>query len=298
MDEDFCIAAVEEALARFGRPGIFNTDQGSQLTSRRFVEMVQGAGTLVSMDGRGRWLDNVFIERLWRSVKCECVYLHAFETASDLRSGLTGWVGLYHARRPHSALARFDNQPGISLGKAARLSEGMGPPHLSDLPRERRAVGSVLRHGFQPPEAQQGPSRPTVQSVHPQGRTPGVDACQERSVDAARTSVLADGMVDRQHVRLVAAVVERRAAVAGRAEGNALRRVRSVGPAGEVGREQARHVQQERPIANLAGARGLIEVVMLPAPLRLIQASRRPCAGRHRRPATRSRRAQEARRRG
>ena len=105
MDADFCIAAVEEALARFGRPEIFNTDQGSQFTSPRFVEVVQGAGALVSMDGRGRWLDNVFIERLWRSLKYECVYLHAFETASELRTELTGWGGLYNARRPHSAPA-------------------------------------------------------------------------------------------------------------------------------------------------------------------------------------------------
>jgi len=105
MEADFGIAAVEEALARFGRPEIFNTDQGSQFTSPRFVEVVQRAGALVSMDGRGRWLNNVFIERLWRSLKYECVYLLAFETASELRTGLPGWVGLYNARRPHSALA-------------------------------------------------------------------------------------------------------------------------------------------------------------------------------------------------
>ena len=105
MEVDFYIAAVEYALARFGRPEIFNTDRGSQFTSPRFVEVVQRGGTLVSMDGRGRWLDNVFIERLSRPPKYECVYLHAFETSSELRSGLTGRVGLYNARRPHSALA-------------------------------------------------------------------------------------------------------------------------------------------------------------------------------------------------
>jgi putative transposase len=112
MDADFCIAAVEEAIGRFGVPEIFNTDQGSQFTSPRFVSVLQGAGIRVSMDGRGRWLDNVFIERLWRSMKYECVYLHAFETGSELRAtehakegGLKAWIGLYNARRPHSALA-------------------------------------------------------------------------------------------------------------------------------------------------------------------------------------------------
>jgi len=104
MDVDFCIAALEEALARFGRPDIFNSDQGSQFTSPRFTELLIEAGVRISMDGRGRWMDNVFIERLWRSLKYECVYLHAFETGSELRAGLLRWVGYYNGRRPHSAL--------------------------------------------------------------------------------------------------------------------------------------------------------------------------------------------------
>ena len=105
MDTEFCVAALEEALARFGRPEIFNTDQGSQFTSPRFTGVLHAAGVRISMDGRGRWMDNVFIERLWRSLKYECVYLHAFEIGSELRAGLTGWIGYYNARRPHSALA-------------------------------------------------------------------------------------------------------------------------------------------------------------------------------------------------
>jgi putative transposase len=104
MDVDFCIAALEEALARFGRPEIFNTDQGSQFTSPRFAEVLTDAGVRISMDGRGRWMDNVFIERLWRSLKYECVYLHAFETGSELRAGLLRWIGYYNTRRPHSSL--------------------------------------------------------------------------------------------------------------------------------------------------------------------------------------------------
>jgi putative transposase len=105
LEAEFCLEALEEALARFGRPESFNTDQGGQFTSPRFTGVLQEAGVRVSMDGRGRWLDNVFIERLWRSLKYECVYLHAFETGSELRAGLASWVGYYDAGRPHSALA-------------------------------------------------------------------------------------------------------------------------------------------------------------------------------------------------
>ena len=105
MDVEFCLEALEEALARFGRPEIFNSDQGSQFTSPRFTGILQQAGVRISMDGRGRWMDNVFIERLWRSLKYECIYLHAFETGSELRAGLSKWIGYYNAGRPHSALA-------------------------------------------------------------------------------------------------------------------------------------------------------------------------------------------------
>ncbi len=105
MDTAFCIDALEEALACHGRPGVFNTDQGSQFTSPRFTDVLKDAGVRISMDGRGRWMDNVFIERLWRSLKYECVYLHAFETGSELRAGLTRWIDYYNTRRPHSALA-------------------------------------------------------------------------------------------------------------------------------------------------------------------------------------------------
>ena len=105
MDAEFCIEALEEALSRFGGPEIFNTDQGSQFTSPRFTGVLQAAGVRVSMDGRGRWMDNVFIERLWRSLKYECIYLHAFETGSELRAGLMWWISYYNTRRPHSMLA-------------------------------------------------------------------------------------------------------------------------------------------------------------------------------------------------
>lgn len=104
MEADFCIEAIAEAMTRFGQPAIFNSDQGSQFTSPRFTETLIGAGVRISMDGRGRWMDNVFIERLWRSLKYECIYLNAFETGSEARAGIGRWITYYNASRPHSAL--------------------------------------------------------------------------------------------------------------------------------------------------------------------------------------------------
>lgn len=107
MEVSFCLEALEEALKIYGRPKIFNTDQGSQFTSIKFTDILKGAKISISMDGRGRWMDNVFIERLWRSVKYECVYPHAFSTGSELRKGLCKWFLYYNNERPHST---FDGQ--------------------------------------------------------------------------------------------------------------------------------------------------------------------------------------------
>jgi putative transposase len=105
MEADFCVEALDEALRHHGKPEIFNTDQGSQFTSHEFTQALKDADIQISMDGKGRWMDNVFIERLWRSLKYECVYLYAFETASELRAGLLRWIGHYNTKRPHSTLA-------------------------------------------------------------------------------------------------------------------------------------------------------------------------------------------------
>ena len=104
MDASFCVEALEEALHRFGRPKVFNTDQGSQFTSLDFTQTLKNAGVSISMDGRGRWMDNIFIERLWRTLKYECIYLHAFETGSSARQGIGRWVARYNQDRPHSSL--------------------------------------------------------------------------------------------------------------------------------------------------------------------------------------------------
>jgi putative transposase len=106
LDADFCVDALEEALARHGRPEIFNTDQGAQFTSEAFTSLLKRHEVAISMDGKGRWVDNVFVERLWRSVKYEDLYLKAYETPAALRAGLTRYFEFYNARRRHSALDR------------------------------------------------------------------------------------------------------------------------------------------------------------------------------------------------
>ena len=105
MSAEFCIEALAEALARYGAPEIFNTDQGSQFTDDDFTALLLEKGVRVSMDGKGRWIDNVFIERLWRSVKYEDIYLHAYETVREVRDALTSYFGFYNAGRPHQSLA-------------------------------------------------------------------------------------------------------------------------------------------------------------------------------------------------
>ena len=102
LEADFCIAALKEALATYGPPEIFNTDQGSQFTSSDWIDELKEAKVKISMDGKGRWIDNRMIERLWRSLKYECVYLRAFETGSQAREGIGRWLAYYNAERPHS----------------------------------------------------------------------------------------------------------------------------------------------------------------------------------------------------
>ena len=105
MDTRFCLEALNEALARFAKPEIFNTDQGSQFTSLAFTGRLQAADVKISMDGRGRCIDNVFIERFWRSLKYEAVYLHELEDGFAAERVIGAWIGFYNTERPHSALA-------------------------------------------------------------------------------------------------------------------------------------------------------------------------------------------------
>jgi putative transposase len=104
LEADFCIEAVEEALTRHGAPEIFNTDQGSQFTSIEFIKVLADREIKISMDGKGAWRDNVFVERLWRTIKYEEVYLRAYANVPEARASIGRYLGFYNSRRPHSSL--------------------------------------------------------------------------------------------------------------------------------------------------------------------------------------------------
>jgi putative transposase len=104
MEADFCIAAIEEAIAKYGKPEIFNTDQGSQFTCEAFTGLLKQHSIAISMDGKGSWRDNVFVERLWRTIKYDEVYLKAYASVSEARESLARFIAFYNTRRPHSSL--------------------------------------------------------------------------------------------------------------------------------------------------------------------------------------------------
>ena len=106
LETGFCIEALQEALELHGKPEIFNTDQGSQFTSSDFIEVLDGREISISMDSKGAWRDNVFVERLWRSVKYEEVYLKAYQSVSEARASIRRYIQFYNTLRPHSALDR------------------------------------------------------------------------------------------------------------------------------------------------------------------------------------------------
>jgi putative transposase len=115
IDSRFCVEALEEALERHGKPCIFNTDQGAQFTSAAFTNKLEDAGIAISMDGRGRFMDNIFIERLWRSIKYEEIHLKAYADGREARAGIGSWMIFYNTRRPHQAM---DNQTPMDVWRA------------------------------------------------------------------------------------------------------------------------------------------------------------------------------------
>ena len=124
MDTRFCIEALEEAIDLYGRPEIFNTDQGSQFTSFDFTSVLKENNIKISMDGKGRWMDNVFIERLWRSLKYECVYLNAFEHGVQARKQIGAWLKHYNQTRPHST---FNGQTPDEVYNKEKIYQGHAP---------------------------------------------------------------------------------------------------------------------------------------------------------------------------
>src|SRR5204862_870842 len=121
MEAAFCVETLEDALARHGTPDIFNTDQGSQFTGSAFTGVLTTNGIAISMDGRGAWRDNVFVERLWRSIKYEEVYLKAYDSVSEARASIGRYLDFYNSRRPHTGLDRrttdqaYFNQPPFRM---------------------------------------------------------------------------------------------------------------------------------------------------------------------------------------
>ena len=148
MDVSFCVSALEEALARFGKPEIFNTDQGSQFTSAAFIGMLAAADIRISMDGRGRWMDNVFIERLWRSLKYEDIYLKGYADGREARTGISLWMAFYNGRRPHQALgnrtpmavwrAGVTGEPGITAVDMTLRLDNAGALPTCPQPQQRQ----------------------------------------------------------------------------------------------------------------------------------------------------------------
>ncbi len=123
MDVRFCVEALNEALARYGRPEIFNTDQGSQFTSLEFTDVLKDAEVMISMDGRGRYMDNIFIERLWRSLKYEAVYLHELTDGFKADRVIAEWIDFYNTERPHSALAGWTPAEAYGAGRPVDLMD-------------------------------------------------------------------------------------------------------------------------------------------------------------------------------
>ncbi len=120
LETAFCIEAVEEALARYPKPDIFNTNQGSQFTATDFTQILKNAKVTIAMDGKGAWRDNVFVERLWRSVKYEEVYLQAYKSVAEARTGIGGYLAFYNSQQPHSSLDRMTHGSGLLQPTAAR----------------------------------------------------------------------------------------------------------------------------------------------------------------------------------
>jgi putative transposase len=148
MDTGFCVAALEEALGR-GRPEIFNTDQGGQFTSEAFTQTLQERGIRVSMDGKGRYLDNIFVERLWRSIKYEEVYLKAYQTVAEARIGINAYLEFYNQQRPHQALGYQTPaeayQNGQEEKKEAAQEAGLPSEVVRPSARETDSLNLALR---------------------------------------------------------------------------------------------------------------------------------------------------------
>jgi putative transposase len=161
MEADFCVEALEEALARYGRPEIFNTDQGSQFTSTAFTGVLQRQGIAISMDGKGRFMDNIFIERLWRSLKYEEVFLKAYASVAEARVNISKYLSHYNEERPHQALDYrtprevFEAGAGLGIcGRSASPTGSASPASPPDGGKAGKCSPSPTYPQAQPPQAE------------------------------------------------------------------------------------------------------------------------------------------------
>ena len=143
MDTDFCVTALEAALGK-GRPEVFNTDQGAEFTSDAFTQTLQERGIRVSMDGKGRYLDNIFVERLWRSIKYEEVYLKAYQTVAEARVGINAYLEFYNRRRPHQSLGYRTPAQVYQKGQAEKRVAAQEPGLTSGLVKPSVGAGDSL----------------------------------------------------------------------------------------------------------------------------------------------------------
>jgi len=144
LDARFCVEALNEAIAKYGKPEIMNTDQGSQFTGTAWVTTLTDATIKISMDGRGRYLDNIFIERLWRSLKQEAVYLHELQDGFQAKCVIDNWIGFYNAERPHTALDK--RTPDDAYFGAIQMNQAacnLNRMHLSGATKLSRKTGPL-----------------------------------------------------------------------------------------------------------------------------------------------------------
>ena len=170
---DFCVEALEEALVQYGPPEIFNTDQGSQFTSDEFTGTLKRHGVMISMDGKGRYMDNIFVERLWRSLKYEKVYLNAYATVAEAKTGIGAWLSFYNDERPHQSLGyrtpRQIYQEGLWIcGRSAPPTGCASPASRASsesgemLAFDHIPPGTTTNNGFDIDEVNGRPVKPAV----------------------------------------------------------------------------------------------------------------------------------------
>ena len=145
MDAGFCVEALNDALERYGKPEIFNTDQGSQFTSFEFTKILKDAEVTISMDGRGRCMDNIFIERLWRSLKYEAIYLHELTDGFVAERVINEWISFYNTERPHSS---FDGRTPAEAYSAVRPMDMMDKPHGLPTYPQAQQHQKAFKNGF------------------------------------------------------------------------------------------------------------------------------------------------------